>query len=67
MNNLLPTKEVRKFCGNVSEMTLWRWLHDDRLDFPKPTIIRNRRYWDEDQLEAFRQRMFRSTLSKSAA
>ncbi|WP_263738756.1 helix-turn-helix transcriptional regulator [Albidovulum litorale] len=36
---------VRELCGDVSDMTLWRWLHDESLKFPKPTYLRNRRYW----------------------
>ena len=30
---------------SVSDMTLWRWLHDDKLDFPKPIYIGRNRYW----------------------
>ncbi|MCL8489214.1 MULTISPECIES: helix-turn-helix transcriptional regulator [Bradyrhizobium] len=61
MKKLLPTKAVREICG-ISEMTLWRWLHDDGLGFPKPVVIRNRRYWDADHIEAFRARVFRTAL-----
>ena len=32
-------------CGNVSDMSLWRWLHDPDLNFPKPIYIAKRRYW----------------------
>lgn len=64
---LLPAKEIRAMFGGVSGMTLWRWLHDESLGFPKPTVIRNRRYWDAAAVEAFRQRTINSALSKSAA
>ncbi|MEH2626087.1 putative DNA-binding transcriptional regulator AlpA [Bradyrhizobium sp. AZCC 1719] len=48
-------------------MTLWRWLQDDSLGFPKPTKIRQRRYWDADEIEAFRSRMLNSAIGKRAA
>lgn len=48
--------EVRALCGGISAMSLWRWLNDDRLDFPRPRTVRRRRYWREvevlDWLEA---------------
>jgi predicted DNA-binding transcriptional regulator AlpA len=54
------------FLG-VSGMTLWRWLHDESLGFPKPTVIRNRRYWDASEVEAFRNQMVGAGISKRAA
>jgi hypothetical protein len=33
--------------------TLSRWELDEKLGFPKPTIIRTRRYWREDELVAW--------------
>lgn len=64
--HLLPAKEIRAMF-NVSTMTIWRWLQDESLGFPKPTIIRNRRYWDADEIEAFRERMVGVAISKRAA
>lgn len=40
----LPIAEVRRRYG-VSDMTIWRWLADDRLGFPQPMRIRRRRFW----------------------
>ena len=34
-------------------MTLWRWLADDGLHFPKPLRINGRRYFAVDDLDAF--------------
>lgn len=39
---------VRSICGNVSDMTLWRWLK--QCDFPKPVYIAKRRYWREAEI-----------------
>lgn len=48
--NLLPAKEVMSRLGGVSQMTIWRYLKDDELDFPKPIYIKTRRYWCEEDL-----------------
>jgi predicted DNA-binding transcriptional regulator AlpA len=65
--HLLPAKEIRTIFGGVSQMTLWRWLHDESLGFPKPTVIRNRRCWDANEVEAFRSQMVGAGISKRAA
>lgn len=43
----IPASTVRQICGDISRMTLWRWLENDALDFPRPIYIGNRRYWRE--------------------
>jgi predicted DNA-binding transcriptional regulator AlpA len=41
-----------------SQMTLWRWMHDTALNFPKPIQIRNVEYLDLDEVDAWlRQRV----------
>lgn len=65
--HLLSSSDVCALFGNTSKMTLWRWLQDDSLGFPKPTKIRQRRYWDADEIEAFRSRMLNSAIGKRAA
>lgn len=55
-NNLIPARTVREILGNVSDMTLWRWLHDEHykdLNFPKPITIATRRYWKRINIESF--------------
>ena len=37
-------------------MTLRRWDADPRLSFPRPLKIRNRKYRDEAELDAFDER-----------
>jgi hypothetical protein len=46
---------------NIVSRTLARWELDEKLDFPKPTVIRTRRYWREDELVAWE----RSQASKA--
>lgn len=52
-NTLLTAAAVRDTLGGISDMTLWRWLNDPRLDFPKPIHIARRRYWREADLNAW--------------
>jgi hypothetical protein len=42
---LLTASQVRTRYGGVSDMALWRWLHDERMSFPQPLLINRRRYW----------------------
>ena len=51
--SLLQSNEVLRRCGNISRMTLWRWENDPEISFPKAKIIRSRRYWREDELQAW--------------
>ena len=47
---LLTAAAVRDALGGVSDMTLWRWLNDPALNFPKPIYIARRRYWKEAEV-----------------
>ena len=50
---LIPAATVRELCGGISDMSLWRWLHDPELNFPKPIYIARRRYWREADMAAW--------------
>lgn len=41
----LTSRQVMDRYGGISQMTLWRWLQDDDLSFPKPLRIQRYRYW----------------------
>jgi len=49
----LNAPQVRSRYGNVCEMTLWRWLHDEKLNFPRPHRINGRRFWKAAELAAW--------------
>jgi len=55
MPQYISARQVRDRVGKISAMTLWRWLRDDRLGFPKPTIIQRRRYWREVDIDNWLQ------------
>jgi len=44
---------VRQMCGGISDMTLWRWLDNPELDFPRPVYIGRRRFWREAEIIAW--------------
>lgn len=49
-NKLIGSAAVQELCGGISSMSLWRWLHDDALNFPRPIYISRRRYWREAEI-----------------
>lgn len=40
----LPARKVWERYG-ITDVTLWRWLRDPKLNFPPPIKINRRRYW----------------------
>ena len=50
---LLNATQVRQRYGGLSAMGLWRWIYNERLEFPKPLIVNTRRYWWQHELEAW--------------
>jgi predicted DNA-binding transcriptional regulator AlpA len=46
----LKATQVRERYGGISDMTLWRWLRDKELGFPKPRLINRMRYWNDSEL-----------------
>ena len=48
----LPAAQVRQRYS-ISDMSLWRWLNNATLNFPRPMRINQRRYWKLSELEAF--------------
>jgi predicted DNA-binding transcriptional regulator AlpA len=50
--------QVRRRYGGISEMGLWRWINDGKINFPKPDMIPNgRRLWSEETLDRFDARL----------
>jgi hypothetical protein len=39
--NPRPSARVKTMCGQISDMTLWRWVRD--LAFPAPDLVIQRR------------------------
>jgi hypothetical protein len=51
---LMNSAQVRESLGGVSQMFIVRRLADDP-DFPRPTYIRDRRYWQRGQIAAYKR------------
>jgi predicted DNA-binding transcriptional regulator AlpA len=47
----ITSKQVREILGGISDMSLWRFLHDKHLNFPKPIYINRRRLWSHQELK----------------
>ncbi len=52
-NKLISANAVRDLCGGVSDMSIWRWLNNPAMRFPKPVYIAKRRYWREIEIAAW--------------
>ena len=53
----ITRKNVRRRYDNISEMTLWRWEHDEKLGFPEPTLyINGLKYYHLAELEAWERK-----------
>lgn len=50
-NKLIGANALRILLGDVSDMTVWRWLQNPELGFPRPVYIARRRYWKEAEVE----------------
>jgi hypothetical protein len=48
----LPTRLICKRY-NVCDRTIARWQANPALNFPQPTVINGRKYFDEDQMTAW--------------
>lgn len=49
----ITSKAVRAKCGNVSDMTLWRWEQNAAMAFPRAAYINNRKYYVESEIDAW--------------
>lgn len=50
---LINAKDLREIFGNVSDMTIWRWLDDKEMGFPRPIYINQRRFWRIADIDQF--------------
>jgi predicted DNA-binding transcriptional regulator AlpA len=49
---LITGPRLRDRLG-ISAPTLWRWLRNEALGFPKPMVINGRLFFEEDQVTAW--------------
>lgn len=49
-DTLITAPQLRTRYGNISDMTLFRWERDPRMNFPKPVRINKRKYFSLAQV-----------------
>lgn len=59
----LDAADTRRYVGDVTDMTIWRWLHNATLNFPQPSVINGRRYWRKSELDEFLESRKRATVA----
>ncbi len=42
---LLTSAQMRARVGGVTNMCIWRWMRDPRVQFPHPVKLNRRNYW----------------------
>lgn len=52
-NRFLTAAQVCIRFGGISQMSLWRWLRDEKLSFPQPMVVNRRRLFRESEIEAW--------------
>jgi hypothetical protein len=65
-DELVPDPVVASECG-TSLMGIWRWDRDpelEKLGWPPPIRIRNRKYRSRRLLEAFKARLLHNALTQ---
>ena len=55
-DTLLTSNQTRARVGRVSTMCIWRWMRDDRVQFPQPIQINKRNYWRLGDLRQWQAR-----------
>jgi hypothetical protein len=57
-DDLVPSAVVKREYGGISDMTIWRWSRDERVQFPPPDVVINgRKYWKRGTLRQHRARV----------
>lgn len=47
----INSRQLREMLGDISDMSLWRLLHDSYLQFPQPTYVNRRRLWSSQEIQ----------------
>lgn len=53
-NELIPSSQLRKLFGGVTDMSIWRWLRLPNDPLPPPVaVISGRRFWRRSDVESW--------------
>ena len=56
------SRQLRERYG-VSDMSIWRWCKDERLQFPAPIKINTRRLWKRGEIERWERERARERIN----
>lgn len=55
---LLNSAQVKALFSGVSDMAIWRWTRDPRVQFPEPDVrINGRKYWKRGTIRRAQDRL----------
>ncbi len=57
VDEYLTASLVRKRYGGISDMTLYRWLNDEEMNFPRPYYFGRYRYFRLSELLQYECRL----------
>ncbi len=52
-DSFLSAAQVRRFCGDITRVTLYRWTRDPTLEFPAPATVNGHNYWRKSAILAW--------------
>ena len=58
---LMNVRQVSAFFGNVSKMTIYRWVRNPAFGFPRPFKIGQKNFWIRRDVIAFRDMAVQAT------
>ena len=65
---LLNSGQVKASVGDVTDMCLWRWTRDPRVQFPAPDMVINgRRYWQVGTIRRWKTEQAAKAAKQSEA
>lgn len=66
-DSFLTARQVMARYGGMSNMTLWRWVNQDKCGFPQPIYVNRRRLWSLSAIEAWERSQAREKARPSKA
>ena len=65
MDKKITSKDLRGLLGGISDMSLWRFIHDKKLGFPKPIYINRRRFWSQEEIKQWLEQRPQTYVEKA--
>jgi predicted DNA-binding transcriptional regulator AlpA len=66
-DRMVGTAKVCAMCDGKAPRTIERWLLNEKLAFPKPTLINGRRFWLLSELQEWQRKQAAARAKAGAA